>query len=329
MNALLVGDLHLTTQLRDDYRWRIFARLRKDIELYKPECLILLGDLTDAKDKHPAELVNRICDELITLRIALKGDIHIVRGNHDGIDPTWPYFGFLAHLSQIHFYAAPAEMHGHRDALVLPHSRDPLKEWSDIKFDKYKIVFAHVTVRGAESESGHELRSTLGSDYFKKRNVRVYSGDVHVPQTLGPVVYVGAPYPIRFGDSFMPRFVLLRGKTVSEIAIGALLRRAMLDVKDADEVSKVKLSRGDQVKVRLHLAEDGLHTWQKQRKEIVAICKKRALELVSVEVIKESSGQKTVLQKIKTRTPAATLQDYVKRQEVEPKLAEVGKGLLQ
>ena len=57
---LLVSDLHLTDNPRDEYRWGIFGQIDSVIQTYQPSCLVILGDLTDKKDNHSSELVNRL-----------------------------------------------------------------------------------------------------------------------------------------------------------------------------------------------------------------------------------------------------------------------------
>ena len=57
---LVIGDLHLTDQPKDAYRFGIFKWIKKQIEKHQPEYTVILGDLTDKKDKHSAGLVNRI-----------------------------------------------------------------------------------------------------------------------------------------------------------------------------------------------------------------------------------------------------------------------------
>lgn len=325
MNLLLVGDLHLTPAPRDAYRWQIFDVLKKHAK--GMDGVVLLGDLSDQKDNHGAQLVNNVCTKLCQLARVVPA-VHVLRGNHDGIDARFPYFRFVGRFPRLHFYAEPGPLvDGNGKSLMLPHSRDPVQEWANIDWSNYDTVLAHVTVKNAVSETGAKLESVVGADYFKKRSVAVYAGDVHVPQRIGPVTYVGAPYPIRFGDSFVPRLIKLNGSRAESIELLPVLRRHMLDIADASEMPK--LAEGDQAKVRLHLTEENLHTWTKQRAAIVAFCRRRKVDLVDVRVVKESSGDaKPVPQRIKAKRPVDTLQEYVADRKVADKLAAVGRSLL-
>lgn len=333
MKLLLVGDLHLTSQPRDSYRWRIFEVLKRELRKLHVDELVLLGDITDQKDNHAAVLVNRVCEELCNLRESVRGGIHVLRGNHDGIDPQWPYFHFLGRFPRIHFYATPQPMvcDGKPLFFMLPHSRDPLREWAKTEWERYPTVFAHVTVKGAVSESGTKLDSVVGADYFRKRNVAVFAGDVHVPQRIRPITYVGAPYPIRFGDSFAPRIICLGEEGCRSIELKPLLHRRLLDLQDAAHLAGQEgLEAGDQVKVRLHLTEDRLHTWPRQRKQLVAYCRNEGIDLVDVRVIKEDSGAaRPVPQRIQTKRPMDTLHEYIAQRRVAERLAAVGRALVE
>ena len=67
MNILLLADLHLTTTSRDEYRWKLFPWLYEAIIKNTVKYLFILGDLTESKNYHSAQLVNRIVDELCKL----------------------------------------------------------------------------------------------------------------------------------------------------------------------------------------------------------------------------------------------------------------------
>ena len=60
MTALVTADLHLSEKPRDGYRFAAMERIAELIEKHKPSTLLLLGDLTESKDYHPALLVNDV-----------------------------------------------------------------------------------------------------------------------------------------------------------------------------------------------------------------------------------------------------------------------------
>ena len=90
---LLTSDIHHTSRAADAYRWDLWPWAREQITKNRLKALFILGDLTDNKDAHPAELVNRLVDEI--QQTAKLCPIYILKGNHDFIDPTTPFFKFI------------------------------------------------------------------------------------------------------------------------------------------------------------------------------------------------------------------------------------------
>ena len=102
---IITTDLHLTNRERDAYRWDLFPWLEKKLATTDSTDLVILGDLTDAKDGHSAALVNRITDTLANLPV----QVTILKGNHDYIDEETPFFRFLNKLDNVHFIVQPLE----------------------------------------------------------------------------------------------------------------------------------------------------------------------------------------------------------------------------
>src|SRR5438128_2437284 len=122
---LATADLHLTERHQDEYRWSIFKTLRREIAAVKPDALMLLGDLTDEKDRHSSVLVNRLVDEI--KRTAELTPVHILKGNHDYIDEANPFFDFLQDLKSVNYYRHPTRWDNLFTATVvfLPHAKHP------------------------------------------------------------------------------------------------------------------------------------------------------------------------------------------------------------
>src|SRR5512137_2617362 len=98
MSYVLLSDLHLTRNSLDEYRWKWleeFTNWLSDFMKEEDECmLIILGDITENKDRHQSSLVNRFIEYLDRWRQLCR--IEILTGNHDGIDVAKPYFKFLS-----------------------------------------------------------------------------------------------------------------------------------------------------------------------------------------------------------------------------------------
>lgn len=225
MVILVTSDLHLTDKTADVYRWEIFTFLSRQVESlkekYKEVELFVLGDITDFKDRHSANLVNSI---IISFQTLIEKDgiknIYFLRGNHDCIDETWPFFKFLdtypnmhwINTAQMYLYESKDFNRTHK-CLFIPHYR--MKErYASIfkavrdKDDRPDIVFMHETFNGALASNGQKMEG-LNIRSASKLQVPIISGDIHVPQRIKNLTYVGSPYHVRFGDKFEPRVMLI------------------------------------------------------------------------------------------------------------------------
>ena len=307
MNSLLVSDLHLTDAARDAYRWKLFDWMHITLPKHSVKYLFLLGDITEEKDRHSARLVNRVVDKLIDLyRQAGLIGIYIIRGNHDGLDPLTSYFRFLGKYPCIHFIETPfATQFDDREVLMLPHTTTPAEAWKNLEWHHADFVFMHATVKGAVSENGQQLDGVPAGVLAPAQRAKIYSGDVHVPQKVKvgrvEVEYIGAPYPIKFGDKFEPRAVLLENfRTARSLPIPSIQRQTFtITPKDA-EIPLKTLRRGDQVKVRIRLTPSEYGDWARLKKQVVSACNEAGVELCGLELEK-------VENKIRLRTPVAVI----------------------
>src|SRR5260221_13512060 len=106
MTWIATANLHLDDKPQHSYRWGVFDWLAKQ----KAGGFLILGDLTDEKDKHSATLVNRMVAGIEKLRD--QGDVYILMGNHDYIDPKYPFFDFLNHMEGVTYLREPSRIHG-------------------------------------------------------------------------------------------------------------------------------------------------------------------------------------------------------------------------
>jgi predicted phosphodiesterase len=94
MPSLIAADLHLNDSPRDDYRHRFLRTFRDLCRTHRINTAIVLGDLTDKKDNHCAELVNAVADHFYRLE-GICQNIIVLRGNHIYISPDHPFFVVL------------------------------------------------------------------------------------------------------------------------------------------------------------------------------------------------------------------------------------------
>lgn len=342
MNAILVSDLHLTSNPRDEYRWALFPWLIEMITKHSVRNLFILGDTTDAKDYHSSRLVNRVVSNVLSLYQQTElHRVHILRGNHDGIDPACPYFQFLGKFPSIQYistpFAFPLTIGTQADVQVqmLPHTANPEQDWEAVQFQKADLILAHATFKGAVAENGQALEGVPVGLLAKAHRAKIYSGDIHVPQTIakGFIEYVGAPYAVRFGDDFTPRAVLLEGVRKARDLSPPGVKRRILAVNATDTVLRglEGLSKGDQVKVRLRLAPAEFMDWQKRKKWVMGVCAEAGVELCGLEL--ERVPEKRVLlrrpvQQAQQKTPLDIFKGFCEGQKLDKNIVASGQEFL-
>lgn len=254
----------------------------------------------------------------------------VLKGNHDGVDENLPYFDFLNHIEGLSFVTHPTYLEN--KFLMLPHSKSPEADWQLEDIRRAKYIFCHCTVSGSKSESGIELEG-VSLDWFADTKAKIYAGDVHVPQKVGNVEYVGAPYPIRFGDKFHPRAVLLSGDGTAEDLHYPSPKRVTLDL-DIEQGALLPsyLQANDQVKVRVHLRRSEYSAWHSLRKEVMQACKAEKIVLAGVEL--KTIQEELLLACNKDEAtnlhlhPHQVVENFGKTHELSEALVELGKTFL-
>lgn len=330
--SLLASDLHLTANPRDEYRWGFFHWLGKTVDRYGVHSIYFLGDLTDAKDYHPAELVNRLVESLVALA-ALGVEIYILKANHDYKKAKHPYFEFLSHIPHIHFITTPteSEIDSKYRIIMLPHTKDPGADWAGIDFGTYDYVFMHQTVNGATTSNGQAMQSSLSSKFEIPDYTKIYSGDIHVPQIIGDVEYVGSPYPVHFGDHFKGRVILIGNDRGAKDLYYPTIMRAALAISRPDELLNRGLRAGDQVKVRLLLAPSEKHEWDRLKREILQIGHKLKIDIHGIDLKVEQGKRRTVLgpRKISHHSPQEVVEQYVRAEDLGGDVLDIGLELME
>lgn len=316
---LVTSDLHLSDRPRDAYRFGIFPWLAKQAAKYDISATFLLGDTTDQKDRHPALLVNLI----VTGLLQLPPPVYILMGNHDFIDRDNPFFGFLKYLEGVKFITQP-QVWG--DVLMIPHQPDQAAfDAACRKIKPHYGVLLHQTIQGAIAETGSRLNGLGAAVIAAKRPKWCYSGDIHKPQQCGPVTYVGAPYHVRFGDTYTPR-VLLLGDKPKDLHYPAP-QKHHLTINDADELPVCPVRPGDHVKITLELLRTETVEWATQRQRVLDACRDMKLEVYGVELrVKDS---KRVRVEIPAQTPDDVFQAFCAVENVDPAVKRAGAILME
>jgi hypothetical protein len=322
---ILTSDLHLSDNPRNEYRFQFFEqRLPKIMKQYGGEDarLLLLGDLTDQKDYHSARLVNRIMDGLTAL--AQIGPVVWLRGNHDyDKDAQNPFFAFSRYARNISFINTPTEQDGE---LYLPHSRNPEIDWRGWQqaCGDVKIIFAHQTFTGAKGNNG----MPLGGVEPPSKTIPVVSGDVHGPQKIGNITYVGAPYTVHFGDEYEPRLLIRRGLTLISLKLKGPQKR-VLEV-DAEGLGRGDIGLGDIVRIKVTLARADYDRWASIRDGIRNKVEAELRCVVESVVPMVEVGDIGTFERRRRgpQSDAQTLSEYCKKYQVDEATRKQGEELL-
>lgn len=338
MPVLITSDLHFTSNPRDLYRFDVIDTLFHFFDEYKVTTLVVLGDLTEKKDKHNAWLTNQIADHFNLIASSVK--VIILQGNHDAIDATCPFFYFLTLLRgsrQIRWVLDPTEMtiDEQWNCLFLPHTTDYIKRWGSV-FElsrKPDFIFAHNTFKGTISESGLELDG-IPTSVFPKGS-KVISGDIHKPQKVGPVTYVGAPYQIDFGDEYEPRMLLIEDNGDVESIPCPGTQKRLVHVSDplGDFVIDDTVNSQDIVKVRIAVTPEEYTKWDSMCRIVRDWGNENDITVHSIQpVLEEISNRKSrnskVLEK-SVRSDKELVMQYAKLQGYKSKILEVAEDIIE
>ena len=324
MTILVTPDLHLNALARDQYRHDFQKQLRALVTKHRVHTVFILGDLTDEKDFHSATLVNKVVDHMQELAQLTK--VVILKGNHDYTSvATVPYFAFLKHLIQIEWIGEPMILPG-PNLLLLPHTPNPVRDWEKRwNFEAFDWVFAHQTFEVAKAESGRVMEGASAALF---KGTKVISGDVHVPQTLGPVTYVGSPYTIDFGDDFAPRVLLLNGTKMQSIPCTGPQKR-LVQFRIGDKLPTGGLNKGDILKVRVELDIGQYAQWAAIKDNIMGWGAKHGFVIHLVQPVTQQTGQaKKASPRAAPKSDTELLKGYATRQKVDARTVRVGLDLM-
>lgn len=335
---ILTADWHLTDAPLDEYRWGVFAQVEKLAARYPDAEVFMLGDLCDRKDRHAASLVNRVVRSFIGLGDALSesGDprgIHILPGNHDMPVRGRSFWSFLSELQPVAFYDDPYEFApGH---MLLPWTANPREAWRDFDLGRMRSVFMHQPQDGAVGENGQKL--SIATSYLFSRRTKVYSGDIHTPQQVGPVTYVGAPHAIKFGDDYQPRMLVLNPDfSICEAVAIRSPQKVILRARNTGELEtqaeELALTNNDMVRIRYALALEQAAEWDRLKECVLAWGNDRKLTIVSVEAEVVGAAQTRASQTIAGdhyMTPSAVLEAFSDAQQLDPATRQAGQMLLE
>lgn len=301
MKWLVTSDWHLTDRVEHAYRlrfveWLIEQSMRPDVDR-----VFILGDLSDAKDRHSGVFVNTVADALH--RLSIGAQVHILFGNHDGPSRDCPYWEFLGKFDQLHYYTAfthdllEVRKPNGMPANPLICAFVPWGAEKDLFFNLnegsvYDYIFMHASVYGARVENGMTLEGEIPNRFLKDpTTTKVFSGDIHLPQVIGDVEYVGAPYHVHYGDPFKGRVLELDPltKTYEELHFDSPRLHA-LKINHETRTVPERVRSGDRVKLTVTGRADMLPAdWHEYVTEMRGKLEAAGAELTTATLVRPTS----------------------------------------
>lgn len=293
MSTLITADIHLNEKPHDSYRWGLLDWIGKQVRDYDIENVLILGDATDSKDRHSSYLVNRFSDKLIGLA-SCGCYIYILKGNHDYVNPDWPFFAFLDHMPNVYFidqvWRTPLRIgHHSKNCLFLPATNNYKEEWDQYIQEGFKgndYIFAHATFQGALAENGTQL-SGISPSIFKSFTGRIFSGDIHAAQKCGRVEYIGAPYHTRFGDAYKSRCIFISNNEEEKDLYYPCPSKHVIEIRTLNDLNKKcrDFKPKDWVKVRVRLLRSEYPEWPSLKEKIKSFMLDARFELYGPELL--------------------------------------------
>jgi predicted phosphodiesterase len=284
MKTLLIADLHLTDKQEDSYRWNIFNFLMTNIcHKYSINRIIIVGDLTEKKNYHSDKLVNRIRNELVGLYGSCNLEhIIILKGNHDYDNcPDNSFFKFLGELDFIEFIDRNKKVN---DEFFICNTKN-YDDFKNLDFTGVDTVYMHQCVLGAVFANMYVSDKGINIKKMIPGNIKVYSGDIHVPQKLGKnFTYIGAPYSIDYGDHYDGRVLITEdGKEDIEL-FPEFLKKWSVKIRDVIDLEKYKLKEGDKIKVEIQLFPHEFYDWESRKNMVLIDLEDKGVEVKGISM---------------------------------------------
>lgn len=287
MTSLWTSDIHIDGSPKNEYRWSILPWLEKTALAKKVDFVGINGDLTEAKDKHSASVVNRV----VEFFAKSKNQWLINTGNHDYFDPDCPFFGFLRNFENVRWIRKPTSIKlpvaaDYTQTLILPSTKN-WESWLSFFDDgkSYPYIFVHATFNGTPTETGHVLSGVPVNFFPRQQYGRIFAGDIHMPGTVTRRIdYIGSPHRVYFGDTFEPRVLWITKKEIYDINPPGIKRYVVVIRRQSDLEKFEEIVPGDQVKIRVRLRRSDFPEWMKLRRDLASEAGKLGWDVRGIEI---------------------------------------------
>lgn len=176
--------------------------IANQIKLHKPRMVVCLGDLFHSPEVITIKTLYAMCVGLSFVKAACEavGAKHyVILGNHDILSEKSSISGMFAikgFFEEV-IYEADYKTELDKKLLFLPYSSnlgEVYKTLLDAR-ENADYIFTHLDFAGCRYNSGISSHSNISPDI----GVPCISGDIHLPQKVGTVQYVGSLVQNQFG----------------------------------------------------------------------------------------------------------------------------------
>lgn len=322
-SCIMCADLHLSDDPLNEYRWGFLPWLRERAKEHGIKDVAILGDLTDAKDRHSAKLVNRIVGELSKFSERLI----ILKGNHDYIDSNNPFFDFVNLFNHVKYATNWSVIKfGGVPTLLLPHTSDLDRDWPKLKVIP-QLCLTHLTVKNARGDNGQKLPG-VPKQKLAELGMPIFSGDVHVAQVIGPVEYIGAPYDIKFGDRSTRSAIMFDAEGERHDLFFSAPRKRIIKVRPNTNLEELDVEKGDMVQFQVQLDVDQIDDAPQMRAALDRFVSDRGLHCVGQEMSLQFAPAEVSEDALPDVGMAAAFESYCKTHGLAPELVAVGQKCL-
>jgi DNA repair exonuclease SbcCD nuclease subunit len=321
VRTLITGDLHLSHNPRDEYRFA-FMKWFADLALTRrPDRIIIAGDLTEEKDRHPSILVNRVVDHVHTL--AKIAPVVVVEGNHDYKDEGHAFFRFLSRIPNTRWISKPTSLPD--QWLLLPHTNNHKRDWGDIDLAGHPYLVCHQTFNGANVGFGRKLDG-IPLEVLPRKST-TFCGDIHVPQEMGKLVYIGAPYHVDFGDDYKARVIECNDRGWVSVDTSPLPQKRSIKLTTAkDGLKGQHFNERDVVEIKVEV--DDMSGWQSIRANIMEQAERKKLQVWAIKPVLMKHAVRRRHKVTDSQTDQQVLETFAKRHGLTDNTLATGIKLL-
>ena len=220
MKILIINDTHYGIKNGHEVYLkqaeRFFDKVFETCREHQITTIFHLGDFFDNRRQIPVEVISRVKSMFLDRLVEEGIEMHIVLGNHDVTYRNTNRVNSLEAIFEPHYndrikiYTHPTYLlhlnEGVRIGLIPWITEENREECLQFMEEtKAEILMGHFEIEGFAYIANSSIKSRGLSQSIFKRFDMVLSGHYHVGSQIGNITYLGAPYPMNWGDVDDPK----------------------------------------------------------------------------------------------------------------------------